>query len=317
MGPCAAPAGAAPVRPSVPHPPTAGPGAAPFGRPASAGPGTPTPLRQEASLGYRLHRRQHPCAQRARGRAFAPRHVRSGRHRDRRLPSAAHRDHRQRDRRGARRLRQGGRGRAARRWFRLRQRRRPRDPGGRHEGRRAPRDRGDLHRTARRRQVRLQRLQGVGRPPRRRLLGGQRALHVPRGGRLPRRSTPSDPLRLRRRHVPRAGRRGGARRARGLHRDLPPRPRDLQGGRGVRVRPRPPPPARPRLPHRRRADRARGPAPDRRQARGLPRGGGRGGVRRAPRPRGQAAVRRARAHPADGGRREGRQARRRSRSRSA
>jgi hypothetical protein len=233
------------------------------------------------------------------GRPHAPRHVRAGRHRHRRLPPAAGRDHRQRDRRGAGGPRRHDRGRAPRGRLRRGQRRRARHPGGPHEGRRAPGDRGHLHRAACGRQVRLGVVQGLGGPARRRLVGRQRALHLPRGRRLPGRPPPPHPLRLRRRHLPGPGHRSGARRPTRLHGHVPTRPARVQGGRGLRLRPRPPAPARPRLPHGRRQDRARGPPPPRGAARGLPRGGRRGRLRRLPRARGQEALRGAAAPAAD------------------
>ena len=61
-------------------------------------------------------------------------------------------------------------------------------PGGHPQGERPARGRGRADRAPRRRQVRALRLQGVGGPPRRRRLGGQRPERVARGGDPPRRA---------------------------------------------------------------------------------------------------------------------------------
>jgi hypothetical protein len=87
-------------------------------------------------------------------------------------------DRRQLDRRGHQRPRHPGRGHAARRRQELhRRRQRPRHPGRDHARREEAGARGGVHQPALGRQVRARReLRGVGRPPRRRLGGGQRAV---------------------------------------------------------------------------------------------------------------------------------------------
>ena len=133
-----------------------------------------------------LRRRKHHRARGSRGGPPAPGDV----HRlDRRAGSAPPRlgDPRQRRRRGAGRLLHGGRDHAARRRLGHVPRQRPRHPR-RDDGRAGHvGGRGRADEAARRRQVRRRRLQGLGRPARRRRLGGQRAQRAPPRGDPPRR----------------------------------------------------------------------------------------------------------------------------------
>ena len=76
-----------------------------------------------------------------------------------------------------------------------RHRQRPRHPGGHPSHREDPRRRARADRAARRRQVRQEHLQGVGRPARRRRVGGERALRAARGDRRPRRQAAPDGVR--------------------------------------------------------------------------------------------------------------------------
>ena len=73
-------------------------------------------------------------------------------------------------------------------------RRRARHPRGHRAEDRADRRRGRLHQAACRRQVRRRLLRGLGRPARRRRVGGQRAVRAPRRRGGPRRQDPPDGL---------------------------------------------------------------------------------------------------------------------------
>ena len=129
----------------------------------------------------RLRRRCDQGAARPRRRAQAPGHVHR-RHR-RRLGPAPHGLRGRRQRRSTRRLAgycDAGRRHPARRRLGHGARQRPRHPGRHPRGRGRLGRRGDHDRAARRREVRPELLQGLGRPARRRRRGGQRALGVAR-----------------------------------------------------------------------------------------------------------------------------------------
>ncbi len=290
-----------------------------------------------------LQRRPPPRPGGSRGGAQAPGHVhRLDRHpRTHALPVG---DHRQRGRRGAGRFGPPGRGDAPPRRLRRGARRRPRHPHrqGAQDG--APRRRGGRHQAPRGRQVRWRLVRRHGWSPRRRPLGGQRAVRAhghrrrpvagPAGAQLPAGGAGG----LRRRGAPGRLRpavgpdpQGQARRQ-GHHRHADPvlaRPADLHQGREVRVRGaaregpadvvhRPGPRAGHPRPARRHP--GRGEVPPRRRhrrVRGVP-GPRRAGHRRAA-PRGQghlhrdrAAARRAGPHDAAGGRARAHRRRRRA-----
>ena len=78
-----------------------------------------------------------------------------------------------------------------------RRRQRPRHPGGHAPHREDARRRARADHAARRRQVRQEQLQGVGRPARRRRVGGERALRAARGDRGPRRQAAPHGVRAR------------------------------------------------------------------------------------------------------------------------
>ena len=176
-----------------------------------------------------LRRRGHHRPRGPRGGSQAPRDV----HRlDRsaRPPPPRLRGRRQLRRRGDRRARRPRHGHAASRQRVHRDRQRPRDPGrDAQEGEEAGR-RGRADDASRRRQVRRRRrLQGLRRPPRRRRLGRQRALRPPPPRGSPRRPRLDPGLLARQADVGlQEGRRGEEDRDED---HLPPRPRDLRGGR--------------------------------------------------------------------------------------
>ena len=122
------------------------------------------------------------------------------RHR-RRLRPAPHgvRGGRQRHRRGAGRLRHPGRRDDQRRRLGHRRRQRPRHPGRHPRGRGRLGGRGDHDRPARRREVQPELLQGLGRPARRRRVGGQRPVRLAGPAHLARRPRAPHALRRRRR----------------------------------------------------------------------------------------------------------------------
>ncbi len=122
-----------------------------------------------------LQRRPPAGPRGARGRPQAAGHVHRV-HRHPRLDALPVGDHRQRRRRGARRPRAPGRGDAPPRRLRRGLRRRPRHPDRQGAEDRPARGRGRGDQAARRRQVRRWVLQRIGRPPRGRPLGRQRAV---------------------------------------------------------------------------------------------------------------------------------------------
>ena len=208
----------------------------------------------------------------------APRHV----HRLDRPPRAAPpglRGGRQLGRRGDRRPRHQGHRHPAPGQQRHGRRRRPRHPG-----REAPEDaqagrRGRDDHAPRRRQVRRRRrLQGLGRPARRRRLGRQRALGRPQAGGLARRPRLGAALPARQaQDAAEEGPRGEEHRH---HHHLHARPRDLRGDR-VRLPDPRRAPARDRLPHPRPQGRADRRARRRREG-GVPVQGRHRGLRQAP-----------------------------------
>ena len=108
------------------------------------------------------------------------------------------------------RPRDRGEGDAARRQLGQRQRQRPRHPGRHPRGRGGQRGRGHHDPAARRRQVRPEQLQGLGRPARRRRQRGQRALGLAGAPDLARGLRAPCPLRARRdRGEPAPGGAGG------------------------------------------------------------------------------------------------------------
>ena len=162
------------------------------------------------------------------------------------------------------------RGDAQRRRLVHRARRRPRHPD-RHQERRRQRSqalgrRDRVHRAARRRQVRPELLQGVGRPARRRRVRRQRAVDLAQVPDLARRQGALHRVPRRRRGGAAEGRR--RRQGRARHRGhVPAEPEHLHQDR-VRLRHARAPPARAGVPQLRRQDRADRCAPCRRQARG-------------------------------------------------
>ena len=88
---------------------------------------------------------------------------------------------------------------------------RPRHPGGHAPDREDAGGRGGADGAARRRQVRQEHLQGVGRPARRRRVGGERALRAARGVGGPRRQAPPHGVRPRQDGEEARGARQGAR----------------------------------------------------------------------------------------------------------
>ena len=149
---------------------------------------------------------------------------------------------------------------------------RPRHPGRPDRGPGALGDDGRADEAARRRQVRRRRLQGLRRPPRRRRLGRERALRAARRRGAPRRQALPAGVRARR---PARRRRGRRRRPTkdetGTTISLPPRRRDLRGGRLLDLDARPAP-ARDGLPDARPPDRPHRRARGRGAARVLRRG---------------------------------------------
>ena len=224
-----------------------------------------------------------------RRRAQAARHV-YRRHR-RRLRPASHglRGRRQCDRRGARRLRQGGGRHAQPGRFVHRARRRPRRPHRHPQGRGRVGGRGHHDPAARRRKIRPELLQSVGRAARRRRLRRQRAVELSQAHHLARRQGARHGVPPRR--SGRAAQRDRRRRRPAGHRgDVPALDRNLHHDR-VRLGDAGASTARARLPEFGRADRAVGQTPRRREARGDALQGRRRGLREISRSQQEAARR--------------------------
>ena len=161
-------------------------------------------------------------------------------------------------------------------------RQRPRHPDRHPQGRRHFGGRSHHDPAARRRKIRPEFLQGVGRPARRRRLGGQRALELAQAHHLARRQRAFHGIRRRRRGRAAQSRRRRERQTRHGS-DVPPLAQDLHHGR-VRLRHARTSAARTGLPQFRRQHRALRHAPRGREARGDEIRGRRRGVREISRP---------------------------------
>ena len=224
-----------PDDPPDPRPPERGADRTGEGNPLGAGRPRPQMTEPMAKNEHRRRRRYaavqsrfDPGPQGTGGRAQASRDVHRVDQRER-PASPGVRGGRQLDRRGAGRPLRPDQRHHPRRQLDHGAGQRPRDPGGHASDREDPGRRARPDRAARRRQVRQEHLQGVGRPARRGGLGGQRALRAARGRGGPRRQ--SVPHGVRARQDRQEARDPGQGARHGYHRAVQAGPRNLHRAR--------------------------------------------------------------------------------------